>query len=271
MAALPKKPKLLYEKVVDRKPYMRRFVRSMIIATACGLALVAFGIAIEQGLVAADLRTPGIIITGAATALFVLRALVNVWQGMRRRNETLRIYDQGIVWKKAGKDTRYSWSTVQTFREGGGGLYLRKRPLVQWGSHKLKLKDGQVLKLTGMYGDLRRLAQAVRGPAARVTGTNMGKALRDGEAVKLNRNLTVFPGGVQVNKQEIPWSELDVRLTNGRVGIYRSEDGGKFKLVKQFSIKSMDNAGGFLELAAPTIKNHQRQRFGILNQATPFP
>ena len=86
------------------------------------------------------------------------------------------------------------------------------KPLVQWGAHKLTMQDGRVLKIDSKYGDMRKLNQILRRAAAHVTGMEMGKALRAEQPVKLNSKLTIWPGGIEVGKTEIPWSELDVKL-----------------------------------------------------------
>src|SRR5690554_6567889 len=95
--AIPQKPKLLYQATIERRKFIRRFIWSLLAAVT---ALGAF-FALEEGR-ARNMADPmllqaGAIISLVAAALFGLRALANFWLGLRRRTETLRIFDKGIV------------------------------------------------------------------------------------------------------------------------------------------------------------------------------
>jgi len=194
--------------------------------------------------------------------LFGLRALVNLWRWLRRRNETLRFFDQGFSWARGGDEYKAGWTKLKAYREGAHGLYLGDRPIFQWGAHRLAMRDGRVFKVTGVHGDMRRFAKAVRSFTADYTGTWMGRALRHEKPVRLHRQLTLYPGGVHAGKHSIPWSELETGLKRGRLVIYRKNSKGKFKPVKSYNAASVDNVKGFLELAHGTIRNWQRERFG---------
>lgn len=261
--ALPKKPRLLYEISIERRRYFQRFARTLLITVAAFGALVALNTALEQGAADSTLLVVGIIIAAAATTMFALRAAFSLWRGLRRKTETVRIFDQGLVWTRAGQEAKYGWSALQTYRLGGHGLYWGKRVLLQWGAHTLKMRDGRVFRLSGIYGDLRTLASAVGRQAAHVTGIAMGKTLREEHPVKLHRRLTVWPGGIQVDKQEIPWSEVDVRLKGGQLTVFRKTSNGKFRTVRRYRASQIENVGGFMEVASITIRNHQRERFGV--------
>ncbi len=258
---MPQKPKRLYQVIIERRKYMRRFVWSLL-ATVAGLgAFFALEEGKGRGMADATLLQAGGIISLVAAGLFGLRTLANLWLGLRRRTETLRIYDKGIVLERPKGEQKYSWSQVKTYREGGHGLYLGKRPILQWGGLRLKMQNGEKLVLGGQYGDLRLIGSILRKYAAHVTGIQMGQALRAEKPVKLNRRLTVWPGGVEVGKQEIPWSELEVQLKQNRLTILRLNQKGKFKPVRRYSVQQVDNVGGFIEVATATIRNHQRERF----------
>jgi hypothetical protein len=259
--AIPQKPKLLYQSVIERRKFIRRFVWSLLATVAAIGAGLALNEAADRGLVDANVVQVGSIASLVVIILFGLRALVNLWRSLRQRTETLRIFDKGIVLQTRKGDQKIGWSQVTAFREGGNGIYLGKRPLVQWGGHRLKLQTGKVFKVTGKYGDLRQLGAILRRYAAHVTGIQMGQTLRAEKPVKLNRSLTVWPGGVEVGKQEIPWSEVEVQLKNSRLTILRKNAKGKFKPVRQYNVKQVDNVGGFMEIATGTIRNHQRERF----------
>jgi len=259
--AIPQKPKLLYQVTIERQASIRRFIWSLL-ATVAGLA--AF-FALEEGRARgmADpmLLQAGGVVSLAAAALFGLRALVSLWNGLRLRTENLRIFDKGILLKTPKGERKYGWSQVKTYREGGHGLYLGKRPLLQWGAHRLKMQNGETLKIGGRYGDLRQLGAIIRRYAAHVTGIQMGQMLRAEKPVKLSRSLTVWPGGVEVGRQEIPWSEVEVQRRHNRLIILRKNAKGKFRPVRRYNVQRVDNVGGFIEVATATIRNHQPERF----------
>jgi len=259
---VPSRPKLIWQATVSRRLFFRRFAWSLLAAVASIGALAALDEALGRHLADRNLLKAGEILAIVATILFALRALINLLNGLRRKNETLRFFDKGFSWTRGDQEYRYSWTKLQSFREGAHGIYLGSRPLLQWGAYTLKMRDGRAFRVTGAYGDLRRFGRAVRRLAADVTGVWMGRALREGHGVGLNRNLTLYPDGVKAGKHEVHWSELETRLKNGRLAIMRKTDRGKFKTVKTFRADTIDNMGGFLELAHGTIRNWQRERFG---------
>lgn len=259
--AVPRKPKLLYQITIERRRYVRRLLWSLLAAVAGVGALAALTTAQARGIGDALLMQVGSAIALVAAALFGLRALASLWLALRRRTETIRLFDKGFVWSRRGNDQQYGWSRIRNFREGGGGLYLGRRPLLQWGAHRLEMEDGAVFRITGAHGDLRHLRRLLRRPAAHFTGMTMGATLRREQPVKLHRHLTAWPGGLEVGKFEIPWSEADVRLQNNHITIFRRMPNGKFRKVRRFDVRSINNAGGFLDVAAVTIRTHQRERF----------
>jgi hypothetical protein len=249
-SAVSQPPKLLLEATLKRRPFFRRALLALLGLVAALLALYAVNEADNIGTLPAGLWLPGVAITGVLAVLFLLGLLINLWRWLRGADEKLRLYDQGFVWTR-GKDTRkYGWSALHTYRETSRALYLTMR-------------DGRVIKIGERHGDVANWAYLLRKRAARVTGSLIARAIREERPVRLHPKLTVWPGGVEVNKIEIPWSELDVRLKGNRLTVYRMAKSGKFGVVKQFKATSVDNVGGFLELAHSTIKNHQRERFGV--------
>jgi hypothetical protein len=259
--AIPQKPKMLYEVVIQRRKFIRRFVWSLLAAVTALAAAGALNVAENGAPVDATVVQVGVIISLVVAVLFGLRALASLWRALRQRTETLRIFDKGIMLTTPKGEQKMGWSQVTAFREGGSGIYLGSNPLLQWGGHRLKLQNGKVFRVTGKYGDLRKLGGYLRRYAAHVTGIQMGQLLRAEKPVKLNRSLTVWPGGVEVGKQEIPWSEVEVQLKNNRLTILRKNAKGKFKPVRRYNVKQVDNVGGFMEIATGTIRNHQRERF----------
>lgn len=259
------KPKLILQAVVERKPYFRRFRLSMIGFLAALGALYALNEVWKRDLIDEWIVNVGWLVAVVVAGLLFLHAVVNLMRGLTRHPEALRFYDKGFAWVRNGQQHRYAWSKIRTFREGGRGLYLGRRPLVQWGAHTLTMVDGQTFRITPRYGDLRRVAAAIRPYAAEVTGTRMGRLLRQGKdkprPVRLHPRLTIWPGGVEIGKREIPWSALDVRVQNRRLAIRAKDAKGRFKIVKRYPVHTVDNLGGFVELATSTIRNHQPERF----------
>ncbi|MBZ0278581.1 MAG: hypothetical protein K8I60_20705 [Anaerolineae bacterium] len=259
--AVPRKPRLLFQAAVNRRLYFRRFVWSLLAAAA---ALGAFFILdLPAGKIVADARLSeiGRIVTLVGALLFGLRALVSLWLGLRRKTEKMRFFDQGFAWMRGGQEHKYKWSHLKTYREGGSGLYLGRWPLVQWGGCRLAMLDGKTFTVTGRYGDLRRFKEAIRRYPAHFTGIRIGQTLRQEEPVKLHPRLTIWPGGVEVGKREIPWSEIEVRLKGNRLTILQKNTKGQFKTVKHFRASQVDNVGGFVDVARATIPTHQRERF----------
>jgi hypothetical protein len=259
--AIPQKPKLLYQVTIDRRKYVRRFVWSLLAGVTALGAFFAVNEAGGRNLIDANVLQVGSIVSLVMAALFGLRALFNLWRGLRRRTETLRLFDKGIVLTTPKGEQKFGWSQVATYREGGHGLYIGQRPLVQWGAFRLKMQNGGRLNIDGKYGDLRKVGKILRRYGAQVTGIRMGQRLRAEKPVKLNRSLTVWPGGVEIGRQEVPWSELEVQLRNGRLTLLRKNKKGKFKPIRRYNVEQVDNVGGFMEVATTTIRNHQRERF----------
>ncbi len=261
--ALQKKPKLLYEITIERKRYFRRFTLALVVALMALVMVFALNSIRDQNAVDEAVLLIGIIVAAVVAVFFGVRAVFSLGRWLRSRNETLRIFSQGILWTRSGKDSKYGWSSLKTYREGGHGIYLRGKPLLQWGAHKITMQDGRVLKFDSRYGDMKKLNQILRRAAAHVTGMEMGKTLREEQPVRLHSKLTVWPGGIEIGKNEIPWSELDVKLKGNRLTIYRKNKKGKFAKVRQFDTRSVDNVAGFMDVATSTIRNHQRERFGV--------
>ncbi len=266
--AIPTKPKLLFQVTIKRALFMRRFMWSLLATVAALGAAGALNAAAERGIADSGLLAIGVAAGLLAAVLFGLRGLFNLWLWLRRRNETVRIFDRGLVWTRTKDEWKYGWSQLDIYRDNGHGLYLGKRVIAQWGAQSLTMTDGRAFKITGAYGDLRQIGAILRRYAAHYTGIRMGRMLREEQPVKLHHQLTVWPGGVEIGKTEIPWSDMDVRLQNRRLAILKKSESGKFKPFRQFNTSSVNNVGGFMELATTTIRNHQRERFEKKSKVT---
>ncbi len=74
--------------------------------------------------------------------------------------------------------------------------------------------------------------------------------------MRLHPRLIVWPGGLQVGKNEYAWGTLNVAVTGSRL-VIRARQKGKIRTVRRFNTHTVDNLGGFMELATATIKNHR--------------
>jgi hypothetical protein len=248
--ATPQPPKLLMETTLSRKPFFRRTWLSILGFIAALLGIWAINEASNVGTLPEGLWLPLIIVISILGILFFLRALINFIRWLRGKNETLKLYNQGLV-RTVGKDTlKYGWGSLHTYREGSRAL-------------RLTMQDGRVLKIDSRYGNLADWAKYIRQYAARVTGVYIARAIREERPVRLHPDLTVWPGGVEVAKKEIPWSDVDVRLMGKKLVVFQRAKSGNFQKVKAYNMHSVDNVGGFLEVAHSTMKNHQRERFGV--------
>jgi hypothetical protein len=260
------KPHLIYQASVERKRFRRRFLFAFIAALAAGIAWIALEQAGARGLIDSALLGIGQIAALVVLVLSAVRAIISLITWLRRKDESLRMFDQGFTWTR-GKDTyKSSWNKLITFREGARSLRIFGRPLLQWGAQTLKMHDGRVFKFTSAHGDPHEFAKAIRPFVAEVTGTRMAKALRAEKPVKLHRKLIIYPGGLEIEKLQIPWTEADVKVGGGKLTVSKLNKNGKFKSVHRYPISQIDNLSGFVEMATSTMKNYQPERFGVKTQ-----
>ncbi|MBA3874165.1 MAG: hypothetical protein ABI970_20445 [Chloroflexota bacterium] len=248
--ATPQTPKLLMEASISRRPFFRRTWLSIIglIVTLVGIWLLDQ--AENLGKLPYGLWLPLTLAVGLLGLIFLIRAILYFVRWLRTKNETLKLYNQGIVLTR-GKDTvKYGWASLHTYREGSRAL-------------RLTMQNGKVVNIDRRYGDLAPWAGYIRQYAARVTGVYIARAIREERPVVLHPKLTIWPGGVEVDKKEIPWSNVDVRLMGKQLVVFQRAKSGNFQKVKAYNVHTVDNVGGFLEVAHSTMKNHQRERFGV--------
>ncbi len=254
------KPRLLFAATIERQLYWRRFRLALILL----LTVLAAWAALEVVSLRGDITIPpntldiGRLAAVFVTGLLLVRLLVHFWRWRTRHDEQIKIYDQGFSWLRKGQTHKYSWNKLVTLREAGRGIYLGKRPLVQWGSYRLTMTDKQVFVFKPYHGDMRAFIRAVRPYAADVTGTRMGRILRQEKPVRLHPQLVAWPGGLAVGKKELHWSLLDVEQKGDKLIIRaRNPKNGKYQTVRRFPVSRVDNAAGFVELATTTIENHR--------------
>ncbi len=238
------------EATISRRPYFRKAWLSIVGLITALMGVWLLNEANNQGKLPNNSWLPLTIAVALLGLLFLIRAIINFVRWLRTKNETLKLYNQGIVLTR-GKDTiKYGWGSLHTYREGSRAL-------------RLTMQNGQVINIDSRYGDLPRWAERIRQYAARVTGVYIARAIREDRPVVLHPKLTVWPGGIEVDKKEIPWSKVDVRLMGKQLVVFQRAQSGNFQKVKTYNMHTVDNVGGFLEVAHSTMKNHQRDRFGV--------
>ena len=148
-----------------------------------------------------------------------------------------------------------------TFNEGARAFRLFGRRLLEWGAHTITVENGREYRFTPPMGDATAFAQYVRPFAAQVTSRRMSRALNQEQPVKLSDQLVVYPGGVAWKQVEAPWAELRVTVDPDwrQITMRRVQPGVKPKLLARMPIYSLDNAGGFVEIARPMIESHSQR------------
>jgi hypothetical protein len=247
---------------IRRGRFFRRFYMYLLAALAGGAAIYALDQAAGQNLIDLRLLQVGSVVAGVLAVWFGLRSLLNLVRWLTQPSETVQVLSRGIAWSRGRQKYKYSWGQLRTYRDSSSGIYPFGRRLLQWGYLRLTMNDGRVLQITRRHGDLRRWAGVLRKLVAPGTGTEIASRIRDGNVVNLHRQLKVWPGGVEVYKQEIAWSDLDVKRRGNKLTIYQKGLNGRFQPVHTFDTRRVDNVEGFLDVVAETLPNYQRERFG---------
>ncbi len=254
-------PRLLYKTTVRRGLYWRRLVTLLLGAFAASGAYWALTVAGRREVI----TTPWLIDIGRLVAvvlagqLFVLSG-ITLYRALTRRSTRIQVFDKGLTWRMPLRVAKIPWQNITCVREGATGIYLGSIPVLQWGAHTLTSRGGTVYSFSAKHGDPRKFMAAARPHIARQHGIRMGRALREEQPVRLHPRLTVYPGGVEANGKEIAWSRLDTMVSGRTLLIRQRKDNGGFRTVARYPITSIDNLGGFLEVAQETIRNAQRER-----------
>ncbi|MBZ0297967.1 MAG: hypothetical protein K8L99_35770, partial [Anaerolineae bacterium] len=120
----------MFESRVERQPYWRRFRFSLIVLVIILVTLLVLRWVRDRAAASDVVIDPNILDVGRVVgiilvALLFLRAVVNLGRWFARRDEHIRIYDQGFAWTRSGVTHKYSWNKLRTLRERGHGIYLR--------------------------------------------------------------------------------------------------------------------------------------------------
>jgi hypothetical protein len=254
-------PRLLYRTTVRRSLYWRRLITLLLGAFAASGAYWALTVAGRREIITTPfLLDGGRLVAVVLAGLLFVKAGLTLYRALTRRSARIQVFDQGFTWRTPLRVAKVPWKNVTRVREGATGIYLGRIPLLQWGAHTLTTRGGTIYRFSARQGDPRRFMAAARPYIARVHGIRIGRTLREEQPVRLHPRLTVYPGGVEANGKEIAWSRLDTMVSGRTLLIRQRKDGGGFRTVARYPVSSIDNLGGFLEVARETIRNAQRDR-----------
>ncbi|MEQ8675851.1 MAG: hypothetical protein RLP44_16545 [Aggregatilineales bacterium] len=262
------RPKLLLKAKTNRRRYFRRALWLILALVAAFAAWIALDEAISRDVFDADVLRIGQWVAVIISALFFLRILINLYLWLRTKNETVAIFDRGFQWEKGKKKSKYSWSQLKEYRDTSGGIKFLHWYLFRRGGLNFLMRDGEKFRLTARHGDLNKLRADIEPIVADITGTTIGKALRNRKQVKLHSKLVMSAGGIVTGKEKLRWSEVDVQEKKRHVVIARISKDGKTKTVQKFRKQDVINLPGFLDIAESTIRNHQPDRFNIKTYRT---
>jgi hypothetical protein len=257
----PAAARLLYATGSRRRLYVRYFLRALLgvlVAVALGIAVTAV---VERGQITPLLGNLILLVSLVFGVWFSIRLVIQLVHVFTRRTVTVRLYDKGFVWSAKGRTDKHRWNEIVRYREGVRAFRVFGRPLLEWGAHILTVEDGSEYRFTPAMGDAQAFAEYVRPYAAHVTSLRMGKALRKEQPVKLSDRLVIYPGGVAWKRAEIPWAELRVTVDPGwaQITLRRVQPGVKPKVLARMPTSSLDNAGGFVEIARPQIESFSQR------------
>lgn len=260
-AVLPSAARLLYATGARRGLYVRFFLRALLgvlLAIALGVAVTNLAERDQQFTLLLNIALLLAIVFGL---WFAIRLAVQFVRIFTRRSVTVYLYDKGLLWSEKGHTSKHRWAEVVRFREGARAVRLFGRPLIEWGAHILTMEDGSEYRFSPYLGDVEAFAQYVRPYASHITSLRMGKALRQEQPVKLSDKLVIYPGGVAVRRTEVPWAELRVTVndTYSRITLRRVRPGARPKVLTKMPVYSLDNAGGFVEIARPQIESFSQR------------
>src|SRR5258706_11710874 len=120
----PQPPRLLMEATLSRRPFFRRAGLSLLGLIAGLVALWGINEAHDLGKLPDGLWLPLTIAVAIFALLFLIRALLNFSRWLRTKNETLKLYNQGIVRTRDNNTVKYGWGQLHTYREGSRALRL---------------------------------------------------------------------------------------------------------------------------------------------------
>lgn len=249
-------PVLLYKFQIDRSTYLKRLRWQILIMLIVGAAFFALDLAgrSEDGeSLNYQLLDIGKLVAGVVLGLLFIRAGLMLYRAFTNRPETARFFSQGFQWKRGKKVYKYSWSKLKTVRESPSAV-------------QFLMADGVTLRFTRKHGNIHNFLKCIDEPLADVLGTRMGRLMREkSKAIKLNPALIITAKGIVAGKYKIPWTHADLSRKGNQI-IIREMKTRRFKTVKKFKVKDVDNVPGLLDLVDSLLRVYQPERFDIKTQ-----
>lgn len=241
----------------NRRRFMRRAIWLLLAIVAVSAAWIALDEAVNRDVFDRDVLRIGQWVAVILIVLLLLRIIFNVYRWLITKNETIQLLDRGFRWQKGKHLHKYSWAHIKTYRDTTRkGLFAR-------GGLIFTMRDNETFKLTRQHGDLNALKTALEPIIADITGTVIGRALRNKKRVKLHPSLIISAGGVIAGDAKIRWSQVDIVVKKNKLRVSKLGKSSKFKVVRTYPVGKIDNLPGFLDIAESVIRNHQPKRFNI--------
>lgn len=259
--------RVLYAFEWQRRRVLRRAWMTLIFASLLFGLFIALGfwrnIDPDQLLLLSLSRRVAVLVA----AMFALRAVFNLGRAMFRHTQIAQFSREGFAWQVDNDIHRYPWEQLRAYRKGARIWRVFRLPVRRFGQHRLTMNDGRAFVLHHGMTSPELFERAMDPIIDALMGEKIANTLRAGGNVRLHKHLFLTKNGVVVlkggKKIGIKWSSADIRQMGGQLGIYAAGKNGKFKLVRRFPVHTVDNLGGFLELADATLSSHQPERFNL--------
>ena len=250
---------LLYYAQTRPAARRRALVRSLLLASTAFAAYLALERASQPPLIDPLWLDIGMLAAILLGALSCIRLVTRLVSSSERRRQTVCFYDRGFAWQQGRQLKRYHWSQVQRYHENLRGPALS--PLARFGALTLHMDDERAYHIVPAHGDLRRIARLIRPYIAEATAQRMRARLQNDRPVRLHRNLLIWPNGVTIQRREIGWQELELRLRRGRLQFRQRNARGRARLVKAFPLRAISNLAGFLQLSQSATRDPHDLRY----------
>lgn len=257
--------RVLYQFDWERRYALRRAWVTVIIAGLLVGLFVGLGLWRDLEFEQAPLVNLSRMVAFFIAAMFAVRAVFNLGRAMFRRTQKAHFSREGFAWQVDKEVSRYRWTQLKAYRKGARTWRLGRIPIRKFGQHRLTMNDGKTFVLHHAITSPEAFERVLDPIINAVMGEKIANTLRSDQAVKLHPKLIVTKNGVVVlkggKKIGLKWSNVNLLHQRGKLIVQTLGKNGKFKTVQGFADHTIDNLGGFLELAETTIANHQPNRY----------
>jgi hypothetical protein len=237
-----------------------RFLFNGLASVTSLAAAGALGLVSVRDIVDERLIQVGTVVALGACALFAVRGLLSLLAALLRPSVDAEFFKQGFTWDIGRQKHRYPYSAVRNYREGARTLRFLGLPLRRIGANTLTMRDKTVFRITRSLTKPAAFDATVGPILNDLMGQRIAKGLREDQTIKLADDLLLNKRGIKVGKHPVSWARLDVLRKGSQVVFKQREKSGKFKTIWTIPAHRIDNLGGFLEVTAATLNNHQPER-----------